>query len=485
MGRSVTQVASVATSSGGTYKDPFSQPCFSVYSLEHSNGGGGFFSYDHNLNLLTNVRGSGSNHYGSYRTQSSQASEFMDNYASHTHYETQGTSNSNSERPSITAFVGYLGHIMFTPAQQSGFGGWLRCGPPGANHTGHAFRDCNVIVNETKQDWAWFQRHEGGTQRLRFSQRSANTYYSDHSSGYGGYLNVSCKWSTSMYGSACYNKKTNKIAMMETNTSHSFKPIIYSNVPDLRAISTNCNPYYNRTERNDSYDENSTGELYDYFNNSANYSTAYAQTSGKPTNQADEDNYRCITVLCDNDVVVMFQMIPHYGCWTHRWSADGTSQGNIWSASYTTSYGYEQGQKFGARWQVTSDGKYVWAYCPAYYYGSGIMGIIVRVSDGKIIITQHNDSTYGHQPCPVGKSDFLMARQINTDGGQGMYYRMIRVKREFDRLNDTANFNSQDNMMTRMIDTPFYSTAYPALIPAYYDTDAFNTQLPDAELIGD
>lgn len=485
MGRSLTEVVQQQTSSGGgTHSDPWQQPCFTVYSMEHSNGGGGFFSYDHNLNCLSNVRGSGNQHYGSYRTYNDQASEFMQNYASHQHYETTGDASSNSERPSLTSFVGYLGHIMFTPAQPNGFGGWLRNGPPGANRAGKAFRDCNVIVNETKQDWAWFTQHNGGTHQVRFTQRSANTYYSDNESGYGGYINVSCAWSQSMYGGGCYNKKTNKVCFMETNTGHVFKPIIYSGVPDLRAIATNVNPYYNITERSNSYSEHSTGELYDFFNSSSNR-TQYDNSSGKPTNNTNEDNYRCITVLCDNDKVVMFQMIPHYGCWTHRWNSSGNSEGNVWNASHTTSYGYEQGDKFGVRWQVSSDGRYVMAYCPSYYYGTGLMCVLIRVSDGKILYGQHNDGSYGHQFCPLGKSDFICAMQVNTDGGQGMYYRVIRSQREMMRLNDAANFNPRDNMRTYMIDTPFYSTAYPALIPAYYDTSLFTSQIPDAETVFD
>lgn len=480
MGRSLTEVVQQQTASGGTYRDPWKMPCFAVWSMEHSNGGGGFFLYDHNLQSIKNVRGNGSNHYGSYRTYNDQASEFMQNYASHQHYETTGDASSNSERPSLTSFVGYLGHVTFTQAAEGSDGGWVKCGPSGANRSGQGFRDVNVIVNETKQDYAWFTTHSGGNHHLRFSQRSATTYHSDYESGYGGYINVGCAWSQSMYGGSCYNKKTDKICFMETNTGHQFKPIIYSNVPDIRTIATNYNPYYKVTQRNDGYSEHTVGELYDFFNNSGNR-VEYASSSGKPHNNTNEDNYRCITVLCDNDRVVMFQMIPHYGCWTCRWDTNGNSEGNVWSASWTTTYGYESGDKFGVRWQVSSDGKYVFAYCPSYYYGCGIMGVLVRVSDGKLLYTHHNDSSYGHQPCPIGKSDFLMARQVNSDGGEGMYYRVIRTEREFHRLNDTNNFNSQDNMRTRMIDTPFYSTAYPGLIPAYYDTSAFETQIPDAE----
>ena len=289
MGRSLTQVAQSTSSGGGVGIDAWSQPCFTVYSMEHSNGGGGFFTYDHNLNLLSNVRGSGSNHYGSYRTYNDQGSEFMDNHAGNTTFETTGDASSNSERPSLTSFVGYLGHMQFMPAQQNGFGGWCRNGTPGQNRSGYAFRDCNTIVGETKQDYAWFTQHSGGNHYVRFMQRSTNSYYSDYESGYGGYINVSCAWSQSMYGGSCYNKKTKKICFMETNTGHTFKPVVYSNVPDLRTIATNYNPYYKVAQRNDGYSEHTTGELYDFFNNSGNR-VEYSNSSGKPTNNTNEDN---------------------------------------------------------------------------------------------------------------------------------------------------------------------------------------------------
>ena len=240
----------------------------------------------------------------------------------------------------------------------------------------------------------------------------------------------------------------------------------------------------NITEQNNGISENSTGSLYTYFNTSSNRTT-YDNSSGKPTNNTNEDNYRCITVLCDNDRVVMFQMIPHYGCWTCRWNTSGNSEGNIWSSSHTTSYGYEQGDKFGVRWVVSSSGEYVIAYCPSYYYGSGLMCVMVRVSDGKVIYGYHHDGSYGHQFAPLGKHDFVCAMQVNTDGGSGMYYRVIRSKREMMRLGDLGNFNPRDNMRTYVIDTPFYSTAYPAMIPAYYDTSLFDSQIPDAETVFD
>ena len=60
----------------------------------------------------------------------------------------------------------------------------------------------------------------------------------------------------------------------------------------------------------------------------------------------------------------------------------GWNSWRTWDQGWTTTYGYEQGNRFGSRWQVSSDGDYWWAWCLPYYYGSGIYFLVVRVSDG-------------------------------------------------------------------------------------------------------
>ena len=100
-------------------------------------------------------------------------------------------------------------------------------------------------------------------------------------------------------------------------------------------------------------------------------------------------------VLGDNGRVLMFQMIPHSGAWIHRWDENGSPSGNMRHWSGTTSYGREQGERFGMRWQVTSDGRYITGYCPYYYYGSGWLGCFIRVSAGKWLWDQSTDTSYG------------------------------------------------------------------------------------------
>ena len=218
---------------------------------------------------------------------------------------------------------------------------------------------------------------------------------------------------------------------METNDSYTFQPFVWSNCPNLRSYAHSQNWYQGQTEQNAARDiSNST--LSTYFNTTSNRSPAsgsgsYGQSTGKPTNQTTEDQRRGHLVLCDNDRIVFHQMIPSYGSWTGRWNSpsvdgNGNCQGSIRSTSWTTSYGYEQGTRYGARFTQTSDGRYVAMYCPAYYYGAGIMITIVRVSDGKSLHTTWTTSSESVIPCPFGKSNFLMVSSRNTDGGQGVRF---------------------------------------------------------------
>tara|TARA_B100001250_G_scaffold253171_1_gene217695 strand:+ start:801 stop:2279 length:1479 start_codon:yes stop_codon:yes gene_type:complete len=479
MGRSLTQTASTGSGGGLSHhpEDPYTQPCFSVWSMEYGDGGGGFFMYDHNFNSISKFRGDGNQAYSNYRTYSSSASEFMQNYHGWQGWQTTSHMNSNSERSSGTQTVGYLGHTHFTPpGKNSSSGGWVRQANNGYEYAGRAFRDVNVIVNETHQDYAFFTKHEGGSQRNCLMPRSANLYWNAEQYSMHSRFTTNCQWSQGMYGSACYNPKTKKVCFMETNTSYTFRPVVYSNVPDMRAYAHNsC-----YQDEADSYSDKSWNDnvLTTFYNSSSNR-TLYAQSQSKPSNQTSEDNYRCITVLCDNDKVVMFQMIPSYGAWTHRWDSSGNSEGRIWYSSWTTSYGHEQGSRYGARWQVSSDGRYIFAYCAAYYYGSGLYFTAIRVSDGKCIHGVHTDSSYGYPIVPVGKSNFCMFPTYNTDGAPGVYYCLMDMDRWFHDYTDNTTLSPWNWQSSWMIDGAYHSTSYPGIVPCRYDTSLFNNALPN------
>ena len=491
MARRITQVQQETGGGGGTYQDPYDQPAFATWTHEHSTQAG-FFCYTHRLDKHSMTYGA-NNHYGQYQPYSSYAPELQQESSGTSYYQTTSHVNSHNDYPSMTSCVGYLGHNHFKRVgTNSSSGGWSQH-QRSTSYMAHAFTAVNPIVNETKQDWAWFSDDNNNTRtRTYFTPRSSNIFRNLthwNGSGHGTFVDIPCKWSHSAVGSSCYNRKLQKICVMEQNGgSYTWRPVIWHGVPNLRAIALNENLNY---DASDSYSgvSRDSSSLKDYFNTANNAGnvafgsstgyTEYDNWTGKPGNNGWEDQYRCAPVLCDNGKVVTFQQIPHNGAWVHRWNASGQSEGNLRHYSGTTSYGRENNERFGMRWQVTSDGRYLVAYCPYYYYGSGWLGAFIRVSDGKWLWDQTTDTSYGYQICPIGKSSFFMNSSYNTDGGYGMYHTITNMDYQFAERSDGDRISS--HMFTgethSIIETAYHSTSYPALIPAMYNTHLFTSEV--------
>jgi hypothetical protein len=170
-------------------------------------------------------------------------------------------------------------------------------------------------------------------------------------------------------------------------------------------------------------------------------------------------------------------MTPSNGAVLERWNNSGVYQGIIWNPTYTTSYGYEQGNRYGSRWMVSSDGKYWWAYCPTYHYGGGIAFVTVRISDGKYLKFHVQDSNYGRSLAPLGRSKIIFTRDQNKDD-PGMYYKIIDLEFEFMQRNNGDDISNWDsNRSNYLLDAAGNSTGYPFIIPALYNTSLFTTQL--------
>jgi hypothetical protein len=268
---------------------------------------------------------------------------------------------------------------------------------------------------------------------------------------------------------------------METSTSYTFKPVIWSNVPDLRQISERGKTgiYANLPEQyaaRGDYDN----DLQTYFNDSNNAdSTTYevSTTASNNYSSANECNYRGIAHLCDDGQIYFFQMTPGDGAILHHWNADGTYDSVLYHQEHNqTSYGYEQGNAYGARWQQTSDGRYIWSYCPAYHYGSGCHVVAIRVSDGKYLKWWTSDSNYGRQSCPIGKSSVMVTVDYNADGGAGLYHNVIDFEKKFATLENGGDLAWETSWLTSQVDTPSNTTSYPGMIPLMYDTSLFTSE---------
>lgn len=451
----------------------YTQPAFAIWSNQGSYGG--FSTYDHNYNCIAREMISNNDYAGGHAMSSTGAPEMFDNWSNSQQWLTNSTASSTTYYCKGTNSVGFLGNLAIPMGE--GFAGDLAGSTGAPTYRGHAFRDVGTVVNETDQSYAvWIRYLTTSTYALVIGPRSAQWYYSQVASRADARMitvtNKNSGYASNLYGCLSYNVKTGKLCILEQSGSYTMKPTVYSNVPVLKQYAEN--QYYNMTEQSAAYTARTGSNLYTHFNTSANYSTSYAAATGKPTSSTTEDNQRCIPVMCDNGKIVMFQMIPSWGFWMHRWNADGSAEGSIISSSWTTSYGVDQGTAYGARYQVSSDGRYVLAYCASYYYSCGCYVALIRVSDGKTLYDFVNDSTYGYNFTPIGKSDFACFNDTNGDGGAGVYFQHISSDYLMYVSADKARINMCRSFLTQIFSNNYNSTDYPTIIPLVYDTKLFN-----------
>lgn len=453
--------------------DPYKQPCFAVWSNIATTSGAGFNIVDHRYQTMARYMYNNSSSYGGGSAMNSTgAPELFDNNYNAAYTRTDNTPSSNSQY-TIPSYTGYLGHLVHPMSWNAGSNssGEIVGSSRYEDHLGLAFRDNGVIVNETHQDYAiWIYN---GT--MRVGPRSSMWYGHSYNQSTNT-ISISAKqtgYGTTNYGSMGYNAKTNKMVIMESNGSYGRRPVIYNNVPQLRYYRNNV--YRDATEQYAAYTGGSTGPLYTHFNDAANYTTTYAAQSGKPRNNDGEDNYRGICVMCDDGSVVWHQMIPggSPGAWISRWDSSGVHSGSLKQWSGTTSYGVDSGNRYGVRYVVSSNGKYVLAHNQYYYYGSGSHVALIRVSDGKIVWDENNRTDHGYTYVPNGANDFAAFSSDNSDGGSGVYYQHIDSEHQMNIQGDVTQGNMCRGTLTQIIGSNYNSTDYPRIIPLFYDTAAF------------
>jgi hypothetical protein len=487
MARSITTKPATVKSK---VQDPYTQPCFSIFSNDQTVYGGGWFLFDHNLEPIAKYSGDGDYHYNQFRTYSSYAPEFWNSYSGDEYMLTTSHVSSNTNRGGNTCNVGYLGHIGYpSVSEYTKTAGYVR-GWPGVNRAAYGFRDVNSIVGDINQDWAWFTNNDSGDayHRMYFGPRNTIKYYNCKEMSGSNFINVpivtdsgpntSTTTDRGMFGSSCYNAKAKKLVLMQTNNDGYKQPIVYNNFGyDLRALSLSGS-FYSGTDDANAPKSNSDAPIYQKLASSeaTPYDTGNARAYGSYSSEA-EARYRCQTCITDDGQVYAFTMTPGNGAVMEHWQSNGAYDGVIWNPTYTTSYGYEQGVKFGSRWQVSSDGEYWWSYCPMYYYGSGIAFVVVRISDGKWLKFMSQDSSYGRTLAPLGKNKMVFIRDQNNDN-PGAYYKVVDFDYEFMRRNngdEISDWNS--NRSAYLLDNVGNSTGYPFLIPSMYNTSLFTSQL--------
>ena len=160
--------------------------------------------------------------------------------------------------------------------------------------------------------------------------------------------------------------------------------------------------------------------------------------------------------------------------WISRWNSSGTHSGLLKALTATTSYGLDKGAQYGIRFIVSSDGQYVLAYAPYYYYGAGSNVCLIRVSDGKFVWDTNAESSNSYFYMPIGKSGFACVKNINCDSGTGITHQHISAPEIMNTIADNAQANLCRTFTNQLMSNNFYSTDYPLIIPLVYDTSLFN-----------
>jgi len=457
--------------------------------------------------------------WGSFRTHSTAASECWEPTNSYNTIRTDDNPNSNGgDYGQSTCSYGYLGHYAHSPVgTKAHYGGMPRGWRGQHDQLTYAFRDVGIIVNEPSQDYALFNRYNNSDQGYFVPQaRSAMQYFGSHiqnqaRSGWAWYN--SRKWNGSSwgdgwyagYGSFCYNKKLNKLVVMESNGSYTHRYAVWSNVPDLRAYANeDCDIWdvenYTKSAKNRGDDK-----LTAYFNDHNNKSYPYEQFNYNSLNDSwqssDETNYRTAIILCDNERLIEITNGHNTGLNLVRWfgpnegsdsyksmNSSNVAESNRWTKRNHPvgwpHYSMAQGRNYGWRWNVTSDGRYVFVYAPEYYYHAGFHLYVIRVSDGKFVHDYGGDSTHGWFFCPMGKSGMFMTVGWNSDSGQGAHCKTNNLDSVFAlKAADNSRYSFWSSHTGYWLEAGgSYSTAYLHCIPQIYDTSLFSEpQLEDIE----
>ena len=244
-------------------------------------------------------------------------------------------------------------------------------------------------------------------------------------------------------GNASYNMNTNKFASIQNETGGT----AYNQTIKLYTNDTSKKLRDVALGRVDvsAYDANpvTEGVLTMEIDSQLNYKLA-GQSSGTITNYTTSDRYYGQIVLCDNDTVIA-------GC---KYVQGASQKGNVFRRmiknsagteyEFDTKYYYACNNPLESEYSnistiTSNDGKYVMMYGSYYYYGSGITGVLIRVSDGAMLKFHDNQTSRGYNIIPIKHDQFL----VSLDYASGDYSkRMFDADFLFSRHADMTDITS-------------------------------------------
>lgn len=272
------------------------------------------------------------------------------------------------------------------------------------------------------------------------------------------------------YGMVSYNERTGTLVVIEAKDGN-------NNYRLHRWINTGTNRSFNQSNYK-------AGMLHRFVseaktglttNGIASYNFYDFQWQANSSQSYNESRYRMRIVVGDNGIIGMQRFVPsnitHYATYTPSSQTLTTSFNTI---SNTTSYGIDQGGKYGARHMITWDNYWVAAYNVYYYYGSGMNVFFIDTRDPRnYFIGQYGDTNNGCALVPFEKNKFMWSYHVsNSDGTSGQRLAIVDLegpKNTGRTLSGTiangGNISLDKNVMNGIFDTKYTSTNYTLLLP--------------------
>jgi hypothetical protein len=280
------------------------------------------------------------------------------------------------------------------------------------------------------------------------------------------------------YGQVGYNDRTRTFVLIESTTNNTNRIHVWQNLNDGRSLQS---PLMGAGYAHNFFAEAKTGGATGAKANYKFYNFTWASGGSTQT----EPTYRKRVIVGDNGIIGMSRFCPNGNATEYATldlpastpGADASS--NLNTASYrrmgnTTSYGIEQGDRYGMNHNITWDNSVVACYAPYYYYGSGMHAYYIDTyNPTRTFVSENNSSTNGCSLVPIGENSFMWrANEWNMDSGQGVRMSWLPIGQMLKNLKNQNGASialnaTIDPSLTGsngyMFDSFFNSTQYGAL----------------------
>jgi hypothetical protein len=273
------------------------------------------------------------------------------------------------------------------------------------------------------------------------------------------------------YGSACYNDRTRTLVVVQARDgANNYRMHIWKNEGTDRSL--NSDNYYPGTL--DRFLREAKLGLLDVGQGAGvcNYAFYDFQWQANSSQNYDESRYRMRVVAGDNGIIGMARMVPSNACNYATFNPATTQLTTSFNTiGLTTSYGIEQGQRYGMRHNITWDNNWVAAYSCYYYYGSGMNVYFIDTRDPRNYFTgQQGNSQQGCQLVPYQEDKFLFNNSThNVDNAYGLRLFIIEPEAALQgritngTISNGASLVMEANPQWGRFDTDYTSTNYPGL----------------------